>query len=268
MSPRARCSRAAIDGKGGGSDTLDLSGYTTVLDVNLTSTGATDGFDGNTTGSATDPITGTFSDIDTIKAGSSGNDTLTGLATAGTWNLNAVTTYVNGNTLTFSGFDTLDAGAGGDTFKILANQTLNLNGGAGADSFLFSNGKVLTGSIDGEGGSDTLDLSLYSTNLSVNLTTVGATNGFDGNLTGSATVAISGGFSHINEHRCRQRQRHPHGWPHHRGRVERRHHHDLRERQYLGLSAASRRWMRAAMVIPSTGPFQPDREPERRCGCG
>ena len=173
---------------GAGSDTLDLTAYGTNLDVTLTATGGTDGFKGNSTGSATNPISGTFNNIDVIDAGT-GNNTLTGLASAGTWNLNAVTTYVNGNTLTFSGFGTLDAGAGGDTFNLLANQTLNLNGGSGSDAFVFSDGVVLTGAINGGGGStDTLDLSAYSSSQTWTLSG-----------TSSGSVApVTGGFSNID----------------------------------------------------------------------
>ena len=175
----------SIDGKGG-SDTLDLSGYSTNLDVTLTAVGGTDGFNGNTTGSAVNPITGTFNNINVIDAGS-GSDTLTGsLVTAGVWNLNAVATYLNTNTLTFSGFETLDAGAHGDTFNVLASQTLNLNGGAGADDFVFSAGKVLTGSIDGGAGSDTLDLSAYTTALTWTIT--GVNSGNVGPVTGGFTT--------------------------------------------------------------------------------
>ncbi len=51
----------------------------------------------------------------------------------------------------------------------------NLMGGAGADTFLFTNGKGVTGSIQGMGGDDTLDYALYTAGVTVNLVTHAAT---------------------------------------------------------------------------------------------
>ncbi len=67
--------------------------------------------------------------------------------------------------LTFTGFNTLTGGSGADTFDINTNASYTLNGGAGNDDFVFSAGKVLTGSIDGGSGTDIPDLSAYSTAL-------------------------------------------------------------------------------------------------------
>ncbi len=97
-----------------------------------------------------------------------------------------------------TGFSTLVAGNGaGDTFDIDANVAYTLDGGTGADSFVFSNGKVLTGSIDGGAGSDTVDVSAYGTAVNVSLSTIGGTDGFDGSTSG-ATNPITGGFNNIN----------------------------------------------------------------------
>ena len=41
-------------------------------------------------------------------------------------------------------FGTLNAGNGGDTFNVNANTTASLNGGTGADSFVFADAAVLT----------------------------------------------------------------------------------------------------------------------------
>ena len=69
------------------------------------------------------------------------------LAVAGTGG-----TYSDGATrLGFSGFGTLQAGSGGDTFTLTANATFNLDGGAGNDSFTVST-YTLTGGISGGAG--------------------------------------------------------------------------------------------------------------------
>ncbi len=170
----------SIDGKGG-SDTLDFSAYTTAVNVLLTGLGGTDGFNGTTSG-GTNPITGSFSNINGDRRHQP-TGSLTGINTAATWDLGAGT-YTSTNVLSFTGFNTLIAGNGaGDTFDINANVAYTLDGGTGADSFVFSDGKVLTGSIDGGGGSDTLDLSAYSTALTFNINT--ATSGTVSAVTGS-----------------------------------------------------------------------------------
>jgi Ca2+-binding RTX toxin-like protein len=60
---------------------------------------------------------------------------------------------------------------GAFTFSAVAN----LTGGTGLDVFKFSAGKNVTGSIDGGGGGDWLDYALYTTPVSVNLSTGSAT---------------------------------------------------------------------------------------------
>ncbi len=193
-SPTAKILTASINGKGG-SDTLDFSAYTTAVNVLLTGLGGTDGFNGATSG-ATNPITGTFSNINVIHGTASGS--LTGINTAATWDLGAGT-YTSTNVLSFTGFSTLVAGTGaGDTFDIDANVAYTLDGGTGADKFVFSNGDVLTGSIDGKGGNDTLDFTAYTTAVNVNLSAIGATDGFNGSTSGATNPIPSGSFSNIN----------------------------------------------------------------------
>ncbi len=82
-----------------------------------------------------------------------------------TWDLNAGSYTSGTNVLDFTGFSTLTGGSGADTFDVDANVAYNLNGGAGNDVFQFSNADVLTGSIDGGAGSDTLDAEGYTTAL-------------------------------------------------------------------------------------------------------
>ena len=67
-----------------------------------------------------------------------------------------------------------------------------LAGNAGADSFVFADGVVVTGTIDGGADSDDLDYSAYTTARNVMLTGAG-TSGFDGN-----EVSVSGGFTNID----------------------------------------------------------------------
>src|SRR5262249_32663001 len=70
---------------------------------------------------------------------------------------------------------TIQGGAGNDVFEVNGPVTANLLGGAGNSTFKFSDGAVLTGSIDGGGGlHDQLDLSAYTTARRVRLTAVEA----------------------------------------------------------------------------------------------
>ncbi|HKI37673.1 MAG TPA: calcium-binding protein, partial [Gemmataceae bacterium] len=149
---------------GSGTDTLDLSAYTSAVSVTLTGSGST-GFTGTSTG-----VSAGFSGIDVIQAGSGAN-TLTGENVASTWALAGTKTYTDANahSLTFSGFTTLQGGAAANTFNVTANTTASLKGGAGNDTFAMYTNATLTGSIDGGGGSNTLDYSNYAGAVSVNL---------------------------------------------------------------------------------------------------
>jgi hypothetical protein len=84
--------------------------------------------------------------------------------------------------LKFMNMERLLAGNQTDTFNILENQVFELHGGAGDDTFCFSDGvsmSDLTGtvhpgfqsSIDGQGGVDTIDFALFSTAININLAT-------------------------------------------------------------------------------------------------
>src|SRR5690606_7479552 len=100
--------------------------------------------------------------------GGTESDTLnvSAYSTAVTFNLGTPTTdgadgTTAGATNPISGgFSNIDAFTGtnvGNTFNVTQSLTLNLTGGTGADSFVFTDARILTGSIDGLGGSDTLD---------------------------------------------------------------------------------------------------------------
>src|SRR6185503_7369237 len=191
------------------SDTLNLSAYVIATDVTLT-VSAADGYSGTT------PAT-TFDTIDALTGGP--NSTLTGIAaSAATWttsNTNAGTYLSGANTLTFSSFanwvgggnvDTFNlghnvasvsGGAGNDVFNVNASVSSTLSGGTNDDSFNFANGSVLTGTVDGGAGIDTLNFSAYTTALTINLNSAGGTDGANGATAGTPNP-LGGGFSNID----------------------------------------------------------------------
>jgi hypothetical protein len=131
---------------GGGADTLNNSAYTTSTNVVLSGTGSIDGFAGTAPS-----VTGGFDNIEAVRGGTTSNS-LTGLGTDSTWTVNGASSqYVNGaNTLGFTGFQTLDGGAGVDTFDVqsLTGPT-TLNGNGGDDVFVVSSA---TNTLDGLAG--------------------------------------------------------------------------------------------------------------------
>ncbi len=171
----------SVDGMAG-IDTLDGSQIDAV-----TLTGSnTNGFAG------TEPdiiiISGGFDGIDTLTGTGGGTTTLTGRGVDSTWTLGGSPTYNDGSqTLSFGGFATLQGGALVDTFTVSAASTFNLAGGEEADIFTID--AVLTGSVDGMAGIDTLDGSLID---AVTLTGSSGT-GFAGDEMG-----IIGGFDGID----------------------------------------------------------------------
>lgn len=123
-----------LDG-GPGNNTLDYSGFGGPVTVNL----ATDTATG---------IGGRFFFIDSI-VGSSASDTLIGPNAAATWTLTGSNSgSVNGTA--FSSFE-------------------NLTGGTGNDAFVFMPGGSVDGNVDGGGGSNTLDYSNLTTNVTINI---------------------------------------------------------------------------------------------------
>src|SRR5690606_5132547 len=97
---------------------------------------------------------GTFSGIGEFTGGSA-LDTLTGADVVTTWSITS--------------------NNGGTAGTIAFNSFENLTGGSNNDSFVFSNGVGLSGSINGGLGSNTLDYSAYTTAIAVNLQTATAT---------------------------------------------------------------------------------------------
>jgi acrosin len=173
-----------LDG-GAGNDVLNFASYTTGRSITLTAASAVDGFDGSAL-----VLTGGFRSINNLVGStSSANDTLTGINAPAVFDLNALT-YTSTNTLSFSGFDTLVGGSDADIFRVNASRSLNLDGGAGNDSFIFSGTNQLTGSIKGNTGTDLLDYQNYDADVTVNFakgTATGVSAGISGieNFNGS-----------------------------------------------------------------------------------
>ncbi|MFO0881652.1 MAG: calcium-binding protein [Gemmataceae bacterium] len=140
-----------------------------------------------------------FSGVNTLTAGA-GADTLVGEDAARTWNLGASQVMTDGShPVTFSGMDTLQGGTDVDTFNVQVSTAINIKGGAGNDvvAFKLASGDpvLLTGAIDGEAGTDTLNYTNYSTTdvVVVELTGLGGVDGFAG-----TEVSISGSFTNID----------------------------------------------------------------------
>ncbi|MBT3378802.1 MAG: hypothetical protein HN406_24585, partial [Lentisphaerae bacterium] len=73
------------------------------------------------------------------------------------------------------------------------SQIENLTGGAGADTFTFDDNATLSGAADGDGGTDVLDFSAYTSDVAFSITGVGSLDGIAG--TG---VPITNGFDNMN----------------------------------------------------------------------
>ena len=145
---------------GGGSNTLDLSAYSTPVMVDLAAATATG--------------TGEIAGIQTILGGSAAN-TFLGEDATETWN---VTGTNAGN-------------VAGVAFKGFAN----LTGGKDNDTFKFANGNGVTGMISGGGGTDTLSYTAYTTGVTVNLITGTATG--TGGVTGISNVTGGSGNDQV-----------------------------------------------------------------------
>ncbi len=118
----------------GGTDSLNYSAFTSALTVNLETIGAVG--------------------IEQIVGTTAAESTLIGTNTDNTWNITSTDSGdLNGTSFTDFG---------------------NLTGGNLDDTFVFSNGVNVGGTISDNGGTDTLDYSAFTTPLTVNLNTIGA----------------------------------------------------------------------------------------------
>ena len=174
-------------GGGAGLDTLNWSAFASQRTVVL-STDTVDGFSGSETASLL-----SFTGINAVIGSTAGTDALTGLSVNSRWDLNVsppnrYTDLTNGRFLDFTSFESLNAGNGGNTFSIFGTQTFNLMGGTGDDVFLFNNGAVLNGTVDGGTGigSDTISVTSAGLSQLITLTALASgTTGFDGKITPS-----------------------------------------------------------------------------------
>ena len=125
-------------------------------------------FDLDTNGSVSGTITG-GSTGDILDLSQSSN-----AATVNVTNNNAGNVHINGPTvLNFS-------------------RIPNVKGTTGNDTFVLSNGKGLTGSLNGDGGSDTLSYAAYTTSVRVNLS-AGVATGIYGGIS-NGIVKVTGGY--------------------------------------------------------------------------
>jgi filamentous hemagglutinin family protein len=148
-------------------DTLDYSAYTNPVTVTL-------GTNNQVTATG---VGGTLASIENL-IGGTGNNTLIGANTANTWNITENNSGdVNG--VTFSDFQ-------------------NLTGGGNTDNFIFSDGKNISGIIDGNQGFDTLDYSAYNTPVTLNLATVANIENSIGGTTAEDTLSATNTVNNWN----------------------------------------------------------------------
>jgi hypothetical protein len=120
--------------------------------------------------------------------GGTGSDTLVGPNIDNTFNITGSNSGNVGGagTIDFSAVDNLNGGNQKDAFNVTAASSFNLAGGANNDTFDID--AELTGAIDGEAGSDTLQ----GDNIDGVLITTLDANGADG-----TEASVSGNFSNI-----------------------------------------------------------------------
>ena len=145
---------ANVDG-GGGFNSADFSQYTKPITFVMRS-GTTTGLVGYGTG------VGSLSNVASI-AGGMANDTLVGSSGVNSWDISGQNAGVLDG-LNFASFE-------------------NLVGGAQPDTFIFNDASIITGVVNGGGGTDTIDFGSYTTNVNVNL----ASKTFAGVNTGGFT---------------------------------------------------------------------------------
>jgi filamentous hemagglutinin family protein len=124
--------------------------------------------------------------------GGAGSDTIFGPNEAVNW----LTTATNDGSLTwtapspvtvnFTAADVLTGGSMTDTFNLSASFAGALNGGAGADNFIFADGITVGGSIDGGAADDRFNLGAGATIVG---TIQGGANGINGDLVVGPNVA-------------------------------------------------------------------------------
>lgn len=157
-----------ITANGGATNAISWAAASTAISVTLSAESGT-GFAGGATGNAS---VANFSQIHDV-TGTGQSDTLTGTNSGGTFLIDDQGTsqdYTETNTVTFTSFENLSGGTGGDVFNIQTDgsstlgtvvHTGTLDGGGGGDSYIFTNDAELAGTITdtGGGGTDVIDVS-------------------------------------------------------------------------------------------------------------
>jgi Ca2+-binding RTX toxin-like protein len=152
----------SIDGKGG-SNTLDLSAAAGPVTDNLQTHKAS-------------PVGGTWANVGNF-VGDNATSTLVGANVTNTWTI-AATNAGKVGSVAFTGF-------------------ANLTGGSGNDVFTLANGVGVSGTIDGGGGTNTLDDSAYQSGVVINLllgtaTNVGAIASIENSKSGTGNSILVG----------------------------------------------------------------------------
>jgi Ca2+-binding RTX toxin-like protein len=162
------------------SDTLDFSAFASDISVNLANTSLSVG-----TLSLSLPSSTAIENV----IGGTGNDTLTG---------NARANYILGG----DGNDTISGGDGNDILEGGAGND-DLTGGSGDDLFRFDPTTTSNGTLDSDtvhesngGGNDTLDLSAFSDDISMNLTLTSSQD-VDTTTSGVLHVTLASGANEI-----------------------------------------------------------------------
>jgi len=172
-------------------DTLNIAAYSTALTVTLSGIGTNNGLAGS------EASVGSFDNINTMTGGSHGSDELIGFNAGAAWGIDGTNQYVSTNTLDFSAFELLTGNSNIDTFTFTGAQAATVNGAGYNDQFIFNAGAVLTGSIDGAAGADEITWNAY-TSRDIVLSSVGATDGFNGNDDSASDSIISGSTDFYN----------------------------------------------------------------------
>lgn len=133
-----------VDG-GDGSDTLNYSAYSAVIEVSFQSDTFTSGAE-----------TYALANVEVVSGGTATTDKLIGADTAATWTLSALNAGDRDSVLMFAGFE-------------------RLTGGTSDDYFVFEPAGSVGSTIDGGGGTDTLDYTNFTATVAINLQTATAT---------------------------------------------------------------------------------------------
>jgi hypothetical protein len=159
----AAAATVRIDG-GTGSDSIDLSGRTTAVAIDLTNQ--------RITGPGT--VVYGFRNIESL-IGTGLTDSMTGASVTTDWTLSGA----NSGSVRF----TANAGpSAGSLIDLAFSSVENLTGGSGTDRFALHDGGSLSGTLAGGAGTDTLNYSARTDAVAVNLATASATglNAFSG----------------------------------------------------------------------------------------